>query len=708
MIDEARARGARIVIVEPEAADAINAPAAAASTIADRATQAADRLSRLLMALPSLAAESKGTLQRQLFAPDAWWIARALLLAVLALLVGGGIRRWFTRWAGPQLLEPPPGGESTRAARAGYLLTFVLVHGLALAIQLAVAFVLVVVATQSEAAARNLAVLAVVLYGAVSAFALVLRSILMPTVSAARPVALDDNEAAGLHRALSLTAAGAFSLLVAIMWLTSFQVPEDAEVAFFGFGALLAAIALGFVLLRHRHSIAKIIRAGKPAQEIGGWRRASAAAWPIAAVVYLGLAWLITVVRLLLELPHAIGLIAAPLYALISGLAAYALALIMVGRVLPRHRRSPASTVATGQAPVATQSGAQEYRAQGGHAYARLAEHAAGIAAWLFGLWVLTAMWGLGDTGVPVDGLWGAVVAIFLGYFAWRCIGVAFDQRIEREGGYSQPEPGDEGGGTEPATRVGTLLPLFRVALLIVVGVLCTMIVLSEMGINVAPLFAGAGIVGLAIGFGAQALVRDIFSGVFFLIDDAFRVGEYIEIGSVRGTVEKISIRSMQLRHHLGPLHTIPFGEIQSLTNYSRDWVIMKLPLRLTYDTNVEHVRKLIKNLGQELLKDPEIGDMFLEPLKSQGVMSMEDSAMIIRVKFMTRPGKQFQIRKKVYAEIRNLFEREGIRFAHREVTVRLAEPDDDTRPHGERMRSIGAAALSAVVDDEKKGTRPG
>jgi len=206
--------------------------------------------------------------------------------------------------------------------------------------------------------------------------------------------------------------------------------------------------------------------------------------------------------------------------------------------------------------------------------------------------------------------------------------------------------------------------------------------------------------VGLAVGFGAQSLVRDIFSGAFFLFDDAFRKGEYIDIGAVKGTVEKISVRSFQLRHHLGPLHTIPFGEIQHLTNYSRDWVIMKLKLRVTYDTDVERVRKMVKNLGIELLEDPVIGHNFIQPLKSQGVIEMQDSAMIIRVKFMTKPGDQWLVRKRVYQDIRELFEREGIKFAHREVTVRIADgPNaEDLTP---KQREAVMGAVEAAIDED-------
>ncbi|MEM8626285.1 MAG: mechanosensitive ion channel family protein, partial [Pseudomonadota bacterium] len=213
------------------------------------------------------------------------------------------------------------------------------------------------------------------------------------------------------------------------------------------------------------------------------------------------------------------------------------------------------------------------------------------------------------------------------------------------------------------------------------------------------------------IGFGAQTLVRDIISGAFFLLDDAFRKGEYIDVGSVKGTVEKISLRSFQLRHHLGMLHTIPFGEVQFLTNFSRDWVMMKLPLRLTYDTDVEKVRKLVKKLGISLLEDPTVGHLFLQPLKSQGVIQMEDSAMIVRVKFMTKPGDQWVVRKRVYADIRELFDREGIKFAHREVTVRIPDLDgkkaDELTP--EDRQAIGAATRANldVIEAEQVQMRP-
>ncbi|KIN71184.1 mechanosensitive ion channel family protein [Sulfitobacter guttiformis] len=338
-----------------------------------------------------------------------------------------------------------------------------------------------------------------------------------------------------------------------------------------------------------------------------------------------------------------------------------------------------------------------------------LARRVAGILAFVAGAYAFFYIWdnnGARMVESLLDRLLDIMVIIFLGYVVYHAFRIWIDTKIAEESGEEvAAEPGDEGGASS-ASRLATLLPLFRNFTLIVVVVTIILIVLMEIGINVGPLFAGAGIVGVAVGFGSQALVRDIFAGAFFLFDDAFRKGEYLDVGGVKGTVEKISVRSFQLRHHLGALHTIPFGELQVMTNYSRDWVIMKLPLRVTYDTDVEKVRKLIKQLGNELLEDPVIGQNFIAPLKSQGVIEMQDSAMIIRVKFMTKPGDQWLVRKRVYEDIRALFERESIKFAHREVTVRLA--DGKVEDMTEAQKRDVAAAAHAALEEEGQTEEPG
>jgi small-conductance mechanosensitive channel len=165
------------------------------------------------------------------------------------------------------------------------------------------------------------------------------------------------------------------------------------------------------------------------------------------------------------------------------------------------------------------------------------------------------------------------------------------------------------------------------------------------LGIEIAPLLAGAGIFGLAIGFGAQTLVRDVISGVFFLIEDAFRIGEYIESGtSTKGTVEHISFRTVALRHHNGPLTFVPYGLLGTVRNDSRDWVIDKfnIPLPLTVDS--EKIRKMIKGIGEDLALDPELGPLIREPLKGK-LYRVDPGVKIFRCKFMTAPGCQFDVR---------------------------------------------------------------
>jgi moderate conductance mechanosensitive channel len=199
---------------------------------------------------------------------------------------------------------------------------------------------------------------------------------------------------------------------------------------------------------------------------------------------------------------------------------------------------------------------------------------------------------------------------------------------------------------------------------------MAVLMALSSLGVQIAPLIAGAGVVGLAIGFGAQTLVKDIISGMFFLLDDAFRVGEYIESGSIRGTVEQISIRSLRLRHHRGALHTIPFGALDTITNYSRDWVIDKMTVSVTYATDLDKVKRVIKDVSKQIMADAELAPNIIEPLKMQGVEQFGDFAIQLRLKMMTKPGEQFVIRRRAYAMIKKGFAENGIEVALPTVQV--------------------------------------
>lgn len=241
--------------------------------------------------------------------------------------------------------------------------------------------------------------------------------------------------------------------------------------------------------------------------------------------------------------------------------------------------------------------------------------------------------------------------------------------------------------------RLLTLLPILRNFLAVLIGAIAIMMVLSALGIEVGPLIAGAGIFGVAIGFGSQTLVKDVISGIFYMTDDAFRVGEYIQSGSYKGTVESFSIRSVKLRHHRGPIFTVPFGSLGAVENMSRDWVIDKFLISVSYQTDIAMVKKLVKGVGAALLEDPEFGPTIIETVKMKGVEQFGDYGINLSFAMMTKPGNQSTVRRRALALIREAFIANGIDFASPTVQVGKDDRAGDT---------IAALATSTAIAQRK------
>jgi moderate conductance mechanosensitive channel len=251
-----------------------------------------------------------------------------------------------------------------------------------------------------------------------------------------------------------------------------------------------------------------------------------------------------------------------------------------------------------------------------------------------------------------------ALVLAFVAHLGWIAIRFAIDRRLRQLG------PLDSHASPTENTRLLTLLPLLRTTLAIGLLVLFVLSALWTLNIQIAPLLAGAGIFGLAIGFGAQTLVRDVISGVFFLIEDVFRIGEYIESGATtKGTVEHISLRTVALRHHNGPLTFVPYGLLGTVRNDSRDWVIDKFNIPLPLSVDSEKIRKMIKGIGEDMTLDPELGQLIREPLKGK-LYRVDPGLKIFRCKFMTAPGHQFDVRAAALKNIEAALVEAGISFA--------------------------------------------
>jgi small-conductance mechanosensitive channel len=265
-----------------------------------------------------------------------------------------------------------------------------------------------------------------------------------------------------------------------------------------------------------------------------------------------------------------------------------------------------------------------------------------------------------------VHGVLTTVVILLIADVLWHAAKAAIDSKLAVTADLGQPNSEE----ARRRARLHTLLPIFRNVLFVLVIAVAVMMALAELGVEIGPLIAGASVVGVAIGFGAQTFVRDVIAGMFYVLDDAFRVGEYIQSGNYKGTVEGFSIRSIRLRHHRGPVYTVPFSLLGAIQNQSRDWVIDKIAVGVTYDSDLEKARKLIKQIGLDLQKDPEFTPLILEPLKMQGVEQLGDFAVQIRAKMMTMPGEQFVIRRKAYAMIKKAFDENGIKFAFPTVQV--------------------------------------
>lgn len=325
-------------------------------------------------------------------------------------------------------------------------------------------------------------------------------------------------------------------------------------------------------------------------------------------------------------------------------------------------------------------------------AMCRLLRWAVGLIAAL----ALLETWGvdaLGWLDTPLgkrlaESAFSIVMVVVLALIFWEAVNTGVERYLTQTDA--------QGNVVERSARIRTLLPLFRKVVFTVLAVMVSMIVLSELGINIGPLLAGAGVIGLAVGFGAQTLVKDVITGLFILVEDTIAVGDWVNVGGHEGEVESLSIRTILLRSVPGTVYTVPFSEVGAVINYTRDFANMMVYVGISYRENVDEVMKVIEDLGREMAEDQSLGADITGPMEAQGVQEFGDSAVVIRAKMAVRAGTQWGLKREFNRRLKNRFDELGIEIPFPQRTITFGEDKDGN-----------AVAGRIVVADKRVATQP-
>lgn len=252
----------------------------------------------------------------------------------------------------------------------------------------------------------------------------------------------------------------------------------------------------------------------------------------------------------------------------------------------------------------------------------------------------------------------------------------------------------------ETGRRLTTITSLLKHLVFIILFGIAAMIVLREIGVDIAPIIAGAGIMGLAVSFGAQNLVRDIISGFFMIMEDQVRVGDVAVVNGTGGTVEELNFRTIVIRDLEGTVHVFPNGAVTELSNKSKGWSRYVIDMGVAYKENVDHVMEVMKQLGKELSEDKDFGPLILEPLEVLGVDNFGSSEVVIKCMVKTRPLKQWEVGRELRRRIKNKFDELGIEIPFPHMSVYWGEA---SKPFELEMAGIGGGPGGSKEGSEKK-----
>jgi len=507
---------------------------------------------------------------------------------------------------------------------------------------------------------RVAALMVITAYAALRLALVAAATVLAPHSAAARLLPLDDETVEYLMIWIRrLAAIGLFGWFAADAALLLGLPPHGYRLLVKGLGLVLAILAVLFVL-QNRQPVADAVRGAS--RRLGERARALAdrlaEVWHVLATLYIAAIYLVW------ALP-------------VAGGAEFMLRATLLTVVILALARTVG-----GLARGAVERGfaiSQEARERFPRLEARANRYLPALQVGLNGLIGVVALlallqaWGIGgfawvtsEIGRRILSSAASILAVLAGaVVVWELVSGA----IER---YLSPAAGEE-----RSARARTLLPLARSALFVVMAVMVALIVLSELGVNIAPLLAGAGVIGIAIGFGSQKLVQDVITGIFILFENTIAVGDSVKLDANHsGSVEALSIRAIRLRDANGAVHTVPFSAVGTVINMSRDFAFAVFDVALAYREDTDRVAAVLRELGAEFRADAEFGPQVADDIEILGIERFEAASVILRARIKTQPSRQWAVGREFNRRIKRRFDELGIAFPSSETVLRLARED--------------------------------
>lgn len=460
-----------------------------------------------------------------------------------------------------------------------------------------------------------------------------------------------------------------------------FGLGEAAHNGVVKFVELVLMIFLLMIVMQNRTAVAERIRAAEDAR--GPWavaRNRAADVWHILAALYLVAGWAVSALQISGGYAHLLRFTATTA----AVLAVAKLAELAIDAVLNRVLRVEPDLV--GRYP-----GLEERV----NRYAPVLRTALHSLIWFGAFIVLLQAWGFGAFDWFQSGRLGArvlgavasvLLTIIIALLIWETTNSAIARHLQKLSRDAE---------VARTARVRTLLPMLRTALAGALFAVTALIILYEVGVNIAPLLAGAGVIGLAIGFGSQKLVQDIITGIFLLAEDAIAVGDVVNVAGQGGVVEALSIRSIRLRSLDGTVHIVPFSAVTTVSNMTKDFAFSVFDIGVAYGEDTDRVVEVLRKLGAEMREEARWANVIREPLEILGVERFMDSAVVIRCRFRTNAGSQWAVSREFNRRYKRRFDEEGIEipFPYRKVVVQQVPGEPPMSQETKDAAAIAGAA---------------